>query len=292
MWITDHSEKKGGLENTSSVANSAFHLAIQMGCEPIILVGQDLSFEGHRMHCTDSFYDQSNKDNISADKTLGILDYSKYRAYMPSMTSSEDIFLNKTITTKAMNTYKYQLKKGIREKNIILNATEGGVNIPGAINISLKEALNKHCQENKGFIAKERLSKINKPKINGNLLISISKQLKKLNRIDKKINKIIGQYLLKNMTSKKKQNFVKKMEHFYAELIKDEDTTSLIQGYDYMGFIEWNQKTKKINNLISKLSSDDRLQKKITRDIIFINRLKKNLDFLTKGFKSIEKHIF
>ena len=68
-WITDHSEKKGILENTSSVAHSAFHLARYMGCEPIILVGQDLSFEGNRMHCTDSFYSQLNQDSIGTDRT-------------------------------------------------------------------------------------------------------------------------------------------------------------------------------------------------------------------------------
>ena len=82
------------------------------------------------------------------------------------------------------------------------------------------------------------------------------------------------------------------MEYFYAELIKDEDTTSLIQGYDFMGFIEWNQQTKKINNLTGKQSLEDRLQKKVTRDIVFINRLKKNVDFLTEGFRSIEKDFF
>ena len=81
-----------------------------------------------------------------------------------------------------MDTYKYEFKKGINPKNITLNATEGGVNIPGAINISLREALNKFCQEKKGFNANERFSKIDKPKYNNKLLIPITKQLEKLNR--------------------------------------------------------------------------------------------------------------
>ena len=81
------------------------------------------------------------------------------------------------------------------------------------------------------------------------------------------------------------------MESFYTELIKDETTITLIQGYDYIGFIEWNQKTKKIKSLADKLSPDDRIQKKVTRDIVFINRLLKNINFLTKGFRNLKKHL-
>ena len=41
----------------------------------------------------------------------------------------------------------------------VLNATEGGVNIPGAINMSLKEAILKHCQNSKLPIVSDYLKK-------------------------------------------------------------------------------------------------------------------------------------
>ena len=82
-----------------------------MGCAPIILVGQDLSFEGHRTHCTDSFYNQANQDNIGADQPIDVLEYNKYRGHTQSITPTVDIFDNKSKTTKAMESYKYQLKK-------------------------------------------------------------------------------------------------------------------------------------------------------------------------------------
>ena len=287
-WITDHSEKKGILENVSSVAHSAFHLARYMGCEPIILVGQDLSFEGYRMHCTDSFYNQANQDHIGTDRTLNTLEYSKYRGYTPAITSALGIFDRNSKTTKAMQTYKYQLKKEINTNNTILNATEGGVNIPGATNISLREALNKYCQENKIPVVSDYLKKIKQPKKNKFFLDSIRNQLEKFNKIERAVKKIRDKYLITSKKSIDTRQFVLEMESFYADLIKDEITTTLIQGYDFITFVEWNQKTKKLNNPASKQSTSENIHKKFLRDRVFIIRLSKSIDFLRDGFRSLE----
>jgi len=291
-WITDHSEEKGIVENVSSDAHSAFHLAQHMGCEPIILVGQDLSFEGYRMHCTDSFYNQANQDNIGTDRTLDTLEYSKYRGYTPAITSALDIFDHNSKTTKAMETYKYQFKKEINTNNTILNATEGGVNIPGAINISLREALNKHCQENKVSITRDCLKKIKQPTKSKSILPSIRKQLEKFNKIEHAIKKIKNKYLAESEKSIDTRQFVLEMESFYADLLKAGTTTALIQGYDYITFVEWNQKTKKLNNEEGKLSVSDSIQKKLLRDRIFITRLSKTIVFLSNGFRNLENRLF
>ena len=45
------------------------------------------------------------------------------------------------------------------------------------------------------------------------------------------------------------------MEGFYKDMISDINTVTLIQGYDYLVFIQWNQNTRKINNLINRVNS-------------------------------------
>ena len=290
-WITDNSEKKGTLGNISSVAHAAYYLAQHMGCAPIILVGQDLSFEGHRMHCTDSFYNQANQDNIGADRTLGVLEYNKYRGYTQSITPTVDIFDHKSKTTKAMEIYRHQLIKEINETGRILNATEGGVNIPGAINISLKEAIIKHCQKNKLPIVNNYLKKIKLPTKNTSLLDSIRKQLVKFDKIKNSVKKIEDNYLVDNKKSIDERKFVLEMEYFYVDLLKDKTTTAIMQGYDFMSFVEWNQQTKRINNTANKPLANDHIQKKNLRDRVFIIRLSKTIDFLTHGFKSLENQL-
>jgi hypothetical protein len=283
-WITDHSEKKGFLNNTSSVAQSAFHLARHMDCEPIILIGQDLSFEGHRMHCTDSFYNQANQDNIGSDRTLGVLEYRKYVSYNPAMASTKDIFQQNSKTTKAMEIYKNQLKKEISKKKITVNATEGGVNIPGAENISLKEALNKHCNTNNIFSVIDLLRKIKKSKNNISFLDSIRKQLEQFDSIDSSIQIIKKKFLSKHDNPTTKLQFILEMESFYKDLIKDHRTIALIQGYDYLAFVEWKLDTKNINNL----PEAKRNEGKFLRDHIFITRLSRTINFLCNGFRKIE----
>ena len=290
-WITDHSEKKGTLGNISSVAHAAYYLAQHMGCAPIILVGQDLSFEGHRMHCTDSFYNQANQDNIGADRTLGVLEYNKYRGYTQSITPTVDIFDHKSKTTKAMDIYRHQLIKEINETGRTLNATEGGVSIPGAINISLKEAIIKHCQKNKLPIVNNYLKKIKLPTKNTSLLDSIRKQLVKFDKIKNSIKKIEDNYLVDNKKIIDERKFVLEMEYFYVDLLKDKTTTAIMQGYDYMAFVEWSQQTKRINNTASKPLASDHIQKKNLRDRVFIIRLSKTIDFLTHGFKNLENQL-
>ena len=290
-WITDHSEKKGALGNISSVAHAAYYLAQHMGCAPIILVGQDLSFEGHRMHCTDSFYNQANQDNIGADRTLGVLEYNKYRGYTQSITPTVDIFDHKSKTTKAMEIYRHQLIKEINETGRILNATEGGVSIPGAINISLKEAIIKHCQKNKIPIVNNYLKKLKLPTKNTSLLDSIRKQLVKFYKIKNSIKKIEDNYLVDNKKLIDERKFVLEMESFYVDLLKDKTTTAIMQGYDYMAFVEWSQQTKRINNTASKPLASNHIQKKKLRDRVFIIRLSKTIDFLTHGFKNLENQL-
>ena len=64
-----------------------------------------------------------------------------------------------------------------------------------------------------------------------------------------------------------------------------------MQGYDFIGFVEWNQTTKKINKLINKLREVDSLEKKFIRDRLFINRLSNTISFLYFGFEKLENDL-
>jgi len=80
------------------------------------------------------------------------------------------------------------------------------------------------------------------------------------------------------------------MESFYVDFLNDKTTTALMQGYDYIAFVEWNQKTKRITNTASKSSANDNFQKNL-RDRVFIVRLSKTIDFLIHGFRKLENQL-
>jgi hypothetical protein len=287
-WITDQSETKGSLDNVYSVAHSAFYLSRYMGCEPIILVGQDLSFDRYRMHCKDTFYNQKHEDNIHSDTTLGLIEYNNYKKYSGSITSTLNIFDNNSNTTKAMETYKYQFKNKINEGSRIFNATEGGADIPGAENISLKEALNKYCRKNVAPIKNSVMSSIKIPNKNSLLKDSVTKQKLKFKNLIRKLENINKANQLLQIQLIDKNKFVVEMEKFYKDMISDTNTITLIQGYDYLSFIQWNQSTRKLNNSINELTTDNINQRKFSRDYEFFHTVSNSINFLCDEFEKLE----
>ena len=120
---------------------------------------------------------------------------------------------------------------------------------------------------------------------------TLRKQLDKFDKIKNAIKKIEDKYLVDNKKLIDERKFVLEMESFYVDLLKDKTTTAIMQGYDYIAFVEWNQKTKRIINTESKSSASDSIQKKNLRDRVFIVRLSKTIDFLTHGFRNLENQL-
>jgi len=287
-WITDKSETKGSLDNVYSVAHSAFYLSRYMGCEPIILVGQDLSFDRYRMHCKATFYNQKHEDNIHSDTTLGLVEYNNYKKYSGSITSTLNIFDNNSNTTKAMETYKYQFINNINKGSKILNATEGGVDIPGTENISLKEALNKFCKKNVASSTSSVMKSIKMPNKDSLLKGSVIKQIKNFKNLIRKLEHIKKDNQLLEIKLIDKNKFITDMEKFYKDMIVDTDSITLIQGYDYLAFIQWNQSTQKLNNSINDLTTDNINQKKFSRDYAFFYTVSDSINFLCDEFEKLE----
>jgi hypothetical protein len=77
------------------------------------------------------------------------------------------------------------------------------------------------------------------------------------------------------------------MESFYSDLLKDEITMALLQGYDYIAFVEWSQETKKI----TKLSENESAERKFQRDNIFIKKLAKTIDYLSNSLKKMKHEL-
>jgi len=284
-WLSEHNEKKGSLGNVFSVAHSAFYTSRFFGCDPIILVGQDLSFDGHRMHCTGSFYNQASQDKINSDQTLDVLEYNKYKNLSPAITQALNIFDKYSNTTRAMETYKLQFKSEFNGCPRILNATEGGVNIPGAENISLREALHSYCQiksKNKTSNSIYRRELLNEKK---ELYHSVTKQKRIFNRLTSELNDIENKFIINDKFSTHGEEFVLTMEGLYRGLLNDITTLDLMQGYDYLGFIEWNQRNRKILEAEEEILKNNILQLKIIRDRDFLSVLIKTSKYLSRGFE-------
>lgn len=118
------------LRTGGSVANNAFSLALLLGFKKIILVGQDLAFTNNKKHAS-NVYEES-----------GISEEDSYK-----YTYVTDINGEQILTFRNFAMYKDWFEGVIRDNEDVkvLNATEGGANIKGAENCTLKEAIARWC---------------------------------------------------------------------------------------------------------------------------------------------------
>ena len=132
------------------------------------------------------------------------------------------------------------------------------------------------------------MNTIKKSDKNHSLKESIKKQKLNFKNLIRKLDNIKKDNQLLEIKLIDKNKFVLEMEKFYKDMISDTNTISLIQGYDYLAFIQWNQNTRKINNSISQLKDDSINQKKFSRDYGFFYTVSDSINFLCNEFEKLE----
>ena len=133
------------------------------------------------------------------------------------------------------------------------------------------------------------MNRFKPPGSNKILSESIKKQKDKFISISNKIERIKVEFAMLNDASFNDKNFVLAMEVIYKDLLEDTPTLLLMQGYNFLGFIEWNLRNRKIIDNEGKKSEDDILKQKLIRDREFIKILEETSDFLYRGFENWTK---
>ena len=119
------------ISDHASVASSAVDLLVALGCNPIILIGQDLCYTERKRYADDK------ADSLSAKLQLQTFE-------------DTDIYGNKVFTTsgfKAMQTDMENLNIRYQSDVTIYNATEGGLNIPGIENVAFRKIFESTIQD-------------------------------------------------------------------------------------------------------------------------------------------------
>lgn len=133
QYLFDKFQKKvGEIDSGGSVANAAFSVGVYIGFKNIILIGQDLAFTNNKKHASVVYEEkeicEDEKDQYEEIEGIdgnSILTYANFRVY-------RDWFEAKINQNQHIN---------------VINATEGGALIHGAINMTLKSAINQFCQK-------------------------------------------------------------------------------------------------------------------------------------------------
>ncbi len=288
-------DSKGELGNSSSVAHTALNLALHMGCNPIILVGQDLSFSKDRSHCSGAFHGEFHQQNIGTNQTTTRLKQRQRGGTIQASETSQDIFGNSLTTNKALDTFRFPFEKLKTQGTRLINATEGGINISNMENSTLKETLAELPQV---LITNKIISKIphqpdqSKKRIPQVQTIAIQSQIIKFENLLNAIRSWKDPYPKTDSENDRKLTFtppeiaiqVSAAAKILENLIEDEDSIQLLQEYLYSEFLDWNQKTYQIKLLKNE---DQKFQKKLERDKLLFSEIEKAIKWFNEEFKSL-----
>ncbi|MHB9095479.1 MAG: motility associated factor glycosyltransferase family protein, partial [Eubacteriales bacterium] len=126
-------EPKGLYDLGPSVANVAFGLAKNFGCNPIILVGQDLAYTDNKSHAQGTAYEYMTIEDYRGRDIIEV----------------EGVDGHPVLTDRVMFAFLRKFEMTIaasRETHTVIDATEGGAKIPGTYIMPLSEAIKKYCQ--------------------------------------------------------------------------------------------------------------------------------------------------
>jgi hypothetical protein len=132
-WIEKFMEPVGDVQSGGSVATSAFDLLLNLGCSPIVLVGQDLAYTGREIHCSGSYH---NNEWLPRTSRFLNLDTINQRVIRRRKIKYVDAYGG---TGRVISDYVFDLYKGWFEDSAskvpfpVINATGGGSRIRGTV---------------------------------------------------------------------------------------------------------------------------------------------------------------
>lgn len=139
--------RRSEMRSGSTVAHLAYHLALHLGCDPIIFVGQDLCHSDGLFYFPGSPIEQIWAPELNRFCTIEMKQWERVARNRPILRRIRDIRGEPAYTDDQLFTYAEQFQTDfLSQPQRIIQATEGGMPLAGAQVMSLREALDTYCK--------------------------------------------------------------------------------------------------------------------------------------------------
>lgn len=132
----------------ATVAHLSFYLAQHLGCDPIILIGQDLGFSDGLYYCPGTAIHAEWAPELGRFNTLEMMEWQRVVRHRGHLEKKQDIYGKPIYTDEQMQTYQKQFERDFaKAPQVVLDATEGGLAKQHTAQITLHEALQRYAQQ-------------------------------------------------------------------------------------------------------------------------------------------------
>ena len=146
MLLHEHPITRGGLPAGATVAHLAFYLAQHLGCDPIIFVGQDLSFSEGLFYLPGSPIEKTWRPELNRFQTIEMKQWERIIRNKPILRTFQDLNGRDVYADDLLYAYREQFEKefGAAPQRLI-QASEGGIPLAGTEVMTLADAAEQFC---------------------------------------------------------------------------------------------------------------------------------------------------
>jgi hypothetical protein len=146
LVLGDDLAARGGLPAGATVAHLAFYLAVHLGCDPIIFVGQDLAFTGHVFYVPGVEIHRAWRGELNRFNSIEQKEWDRIARNRPILRKVSGVDGIDLYTDELLFTYLEQFERDIAAAPCeVINATQGGAHIRGTTATPLADAVAKFC---------------------------------------------------------------------------------------------------------------------------------------------------
>jgi len=130
----------------ATVAHLSFYLAQMLGCDPIMMIGQDLGFSDGLYYAPGTAVHRVWSSELGAFNTLEMMEWQRIVRMRAHLRRAEDQNGKPIFTDEQMATYLKQFERDFESApQTVIDATEGGMAKAHTVAMPLVDALEKHA---------------------------------------------------------------------------------------------------------------------------------------------------
>lgn len=286
VWFNDGVLNKGTIWSGASVSHFLFGLAHELGCNPIILVGQDLA------------YSEDGISHVAEAEVKETIELTEAEVYVKGKNGK--MLPSTNVWQQFLTIYNEAVRTTSRK---VIDATEGGALIEGTEISTLEEVIEKYCVEKLPNF-RECIDSIDIDdeyiKLASKNLIELSqKQIVLLKKIHKKAqkalknNRIAYKYIQQNTIDKKMEDYIySSIENVEKNIVKGLFQHNTIRMFFQYLVYRAAQKISSINDKTftkENLKFNIEVHEELLKDVVKFS--KKAIDVYKEGITTIESSL-
>ncbi len=146
LCLGDRLAARDGLKAGATVAHLSFYLAVYMGCDPIVMVGQDLAYTNHVYYTPGVAIHDLWRPQLNRFCTIEMMEWERITRSRPILMKVKDQHGRDVYTDEQLFTYLQQFEGDFATvPGRVIDATEGGVRKAGTRAMPLREVAEQYC---------------------------------------------------------------------------------------------------------------------------------------------------